>query len=78
MISLSDYASRDGLGLAELVARKQVTPQELVAAALEPVTKVNPKLNALLHAREAGGGRAARRAEACAILASVRELVTDG
>lgn len=38
MISLSDYTSRDGLGLAELVARKKVTPEELVAAALD-VTK---------------------------------------
>ena len=38
MISLSDYTSRDGLGLAELVARKEVTPEELVAAALD-VTK---------------------------------------
>jgi len=35
MISLNDYTSHDGLGLAELVARKEVTPDELAAAALE-------------------------------------------
>ncbi len=35
MISLGDYTSHDGLGLAELVARKEVTPDELVAAAFE-------------------------------------------
>ena len=48
MISLNDYTSHDGLGLAELVARKEVKPEELVAAALEAVAKVNPKLNAVL------------------------------
>ena len=34
MISLSDYSSYDGLGLAGLVARKEVTPKELLEAAL--------------------------------------------
>ena len=48
MISLNDYTSHDGLGLAELVARKEVTPDELVAAALEAVAKVNPRINAVL------------------------------
>src|SRR6185369_10770105 len=49
MISLHDYTSHDGLGLAELVARKEVTPDELIAAAFEAVAKVNPKINAVLH-----------------------------
>jgi amidase len=49
MISLSDYTAHDGLGLAELVARKEVTPDELAAAAFEAVAKVNPRINAVLH-----------------------------
>jgi amidase len=48
MLSPADYASRDGLGLAELVARKEVTPQELVDAALQAVERLNPRLNAVL------------------------------
>lgn len=48
MISLNDYAAHDGLGLTELVARKDVTPQELVDAALKAIETVNPKLNAVL------------------------------
>ena len=44
MISLSEYTSHDGLGLADLVARKQVTAEELVTAAMYAVEKVNPKL----------------------------------
>jgi amidase len=48
MISPSEYTSQDGLGLAELVARKEVKPEEVVAAALQAIEKVNPKLNAVL------------------------------
>ena len=48
MISLSDYSSYDGLGLASLVARKEVTAKELLDTALAAVAKVNPKLNAVL------------------------------
>ena len=48
MISIDEYAKHDGLGLAELVAKKQVTPQELADTALAAVERVNPKLNAVL------------------------------
>jgi amidase len=48
MISLNDYTSHDGLGLAALVARKELTPKELLEAALAAVAKVNPKLNSVL------------------------------
>ncbi len=48
MISLSDYSSYDGLGLAELVARKEVSPKELADLAFQAIVKVNPKLNAVL------------------------------
>jgi len=48
MISLKEYSSYDATGLADLVARKQVKPEELTAAALEAISKTNPKLNAVL------------------------------
>jgi amidase len=48
VISASDYSSRDGLGLAELVAKKEVTEKELADAALRAVERVNPQLNAVL------------------------------
>ena len=48
MMTLSDYSSYDGLGLAELVARKELSPKELVDLALRAVAQVNPKLNAVL------------------------------
>ena len=48
MISLKDYTSYDATGLADLVARRQVKPEELLEAALAAVSKVNPKINAVL------------------------------
>ncbi len=45
----TDYADYDGLGLAELVAKKQVTPSELLEAAIERIERHNPTLNAVVH-----------------------------
>jgi amidase len=47
-MKLSDYAKEDGLGLAALVKRREVTPSELVACAIEAIEKLNPKLNAVV------------------------------
>lgn len=44
-----EYDQYDGLGLAELIAKKQITPLELLSAVRERVEVVNPKLNALCH-----------------------------
>ncbi|MGG4194710.1 amidase family protein [Paenibacillus jamilae] len=46
-MKLSEYASYDGLGLAELVKRGEVTPQELTALACEAIRLVNPQLNVM-------------------------------
>jgi amidase len=46
---MDDYSDYDGLGLAELVARKQVTPAELVEAAIERIERHNPTLNAVVY-----------------------------
>jgi amidase len=48
MISLSDYTSYDGLGLAQLVRQKEVSPTELADAAFAAIDKVNPKTNSVL------------------------------
>jgi len=48
MISLSDYTTHDGIGLADLVARKEVTPKELAEAATAAAEKVNSRINAVL------------------------------
>src|SRR5688572_18785456 len=46
------YESRDAMGLAELVARREVTPDELLDEALSRVAALNPALNAVTMLRE--------------------------
>jgi amidase len=50
---LREYVSFDGLGLAELVRRREVKPEELVQAALSAIEAVNPTLNAVIALLEA-------------------------
>lgn len=45
----AEYDKYDGLGLAELIAAKQITPSELLTAVRQRVELLNPKLNALCH-----------------------------
>ncbi len=61
MAAFSDYTRYDGLGLAELVRKRQVQPLELVDAAIRRIEALNPKLNAVIcptyeAAREAARG----------------------
>ncbi|MGD9979664.1 MAG: amidase [Hyphomonadaceae bacterium] len=46
---MRDYGSYDGLGLAELVRNRDVTPAELLDAAIERIERHNPKLNAVTY-----------------------------
>ncbi len=48
-MQLSQYSAYDATGLAELVRQREVTPKELKNAALEGITKMNPKLNAIVN-----------------------------
>lgn len=45
---LDEYMSLDASALAELIARKQVTPAELLALARQRADAVNPRLNAIV------------------------------
>jgi amidase len=44
-----EYANYDGLGLAQLVREKKMTPTELVEEAVRGIERVNPQLNAVIH-----------------------------
>src|SRR6185503_14286750 len=48
VMSITEYARYDGLGLAELVAKKKVKPSELVDEAIRRAEAGNPKLNAVV------------------------------
>lgn len=47
-MNLNEYSAFDGLGLADLVRRRQVSAKELCQLALAGVAKVNPRLNCVL------------------------------
>jgi Asp-tRNA(Asn)/Glu-tRNA(Gln) amidotransferase A subunit family amidase len=48
MVGFSDFWKYDGLGLADLVRRKQVSPEELLEKAIENIEKVNHSVNAVI------------------------------
>jgi amidase len=48
-MSFSEYESFDGLGLAELVAQREVTAAELVEEAIQRIEKHNPTINAVIY-----------------------------
>lgn len=62
-MKLDEYLARDGLALADLVRRGQVSPVELVEAALEQLDRVDPVLNAVVHRMEDEARQSARSVE---------------
>jgi amidase len=48
MMSLADYSNFDGVALAELVRKQEVTPKELASTFVEAVEMVNHRINAVI------------------------------
>ena len=48
-MSFAEYGNYDGLGLADLVRRKKISPGELVEEAIQRIETHNPKLNAVIN-----------------------------
>jgi amidase len=72
-----EYVEFDAMGLAALVHRGEVTPQELTDAAIERIEALNARLNAVVE-RDYGGARAAAPAiDLTAPLAGVPFLAKD-
>jgi len=46
---MDDYADYDGVGLAELVSKREVTPAELIEAAIARTQRLNPQINAVVY-----------------------------
>ncbi len=61
MSILHDYNKYDGLGLAELVKRKEVKPIELVESAIDRIEKLNPSINAVIHKMYDHAGKIAEK-----------------
>ncbi|HUI25186.1 MAG TPA: amidase family protein [Candidatus Kryptonia bacterium] len=64
---LKEYAEFDGLGLAELVKKGDVSPTELVEEAISRIERYNPQLNAVIYKMYTHGR------EAAAALSKIRD-----
>jgi amidase len=47
-MKLAEYSAFDALGLADLVARKEVTPKELAKTAAQAIETANPTIKAVV------------------------------
>jgi amidase len=72
-----EYMAFDGLGLAELVHRREVAPAELVEAAIERIEALNPRLNAVVERDDERARAAARTMDITTPLAGVPFLAKD-
>ncbi|PHM27752.1 amidase [Xenorhabdus budapestensis] len=78
---INTYTESDALDLAKLVKQGEVTPVELVEAAVTCIERLNPELNAVVHKLYDLGREAAASVDHNALFAGVpfllKELVTQ-
>lgn len=76
-MKLSEYASYDALGLAELVRTGQLSAEQLRDAALRAIEQINGKLNAVIGLTSVEADRALRQRDHDAPLSGVPFLIKD-
>jgi amidase/6-aminohexanoate-cyclic-dimer hydrolase len=77
MAAFKEYADYDALGLGELIAKKQVTPQEVLEAAIERIEAVNPRINAVVQKSYDEAQAAIRAGLPVGLLSGVPYLLKD-
>jgi amidase len=60
MGTFPEYDRQDGLGLADLIRKKEITPEEVCEAAIARIEKINPRINAVIYRMFDIGRRTAR------------------
>jgi amidase/6-aminohexanoate-cyclic-dimer hydrolase len=77
MAGFRDYASFDGMGLAELIRARQVTAAEVLDAALERIERHDPKLNAVVHRMDAEARTTLTRGLPASPLSGIPTMLKD-
>ena len=77
MGGFAEYDRYDGLGLAELVRRKEISPAEVCEEAISRIEKVNPRLNAVVTPMFDIGRKSAAEVDPDAPFAGVPFLLKD-
>jgi amidase len=75
-MAFAEYADYDGLGLAQLIAKKKVKPSELVEEAIARAERLNPKLNAIVF-KDYDRARADAKKKSKGIFAGIPFLLKD-
>src|SRR5436190_19134932 len=75
--TFADYDHYDGLGLADLVKRGDVSARELVLTAIERVDALNAQINAVIHKLYDDGLKAADAPQRDGPFAGVPLLIKD-
>jgi len=76
-MGFKEYGQFDGLGLAELVRRKEVEPMELVEEAIDRIEALNPQLNAVINKMYEKARAAAASGELAGTFTGVPMLLKD-
>lgn len=76
-MTLDEYRRYDALGLAELVKKGEISPEELTDTAIRQMEETNPALNAVIHRRFDEARAEAKKADRSAPFAGVPFLVKD-
>lgn len=76
-MNLQEYASYDGIGLANLVKSKQVTPEELKQLAIEGIEKINPSVNAVVSILEEEANQSIEKLDEQSMFAGVPFLIKE-
>jgi amidase len=74
---LATYATSDGVALGELVRKREVSPLELVEAAVATIERLNPRLNAVVHRLYDMGRAGAAAVDTSAPFAGVPYLLKE-
>jgi amidase len=77
MLTFDEYAKHDGLGLAELIARGEVSALEVLEVAIARIEAMNPRLNAVVYPMFDYARQAAARADLAGPFAGVPFLLKD-
>ncbi|GIX40816.1 MAG: amidase [Leptospiraceae bacterium] len=48
-MNFTEYIKYDAIGLAELIKKKEVKPEEIIEIAIQSIEKINPKINAIIY-----------------------------
>lgn len=72
-----EYSQFDGIGLAELIQQKEVSPSEVVDAAIQQIEKYNPQVNAVVYKMYEQAKREAVKDLVSAPFAGVPFLIKD-